>query len=148
MTREKFPDRPITVCGDDDHENPDNPGRTKAEAASRTAGARLAIPVFQIPEGKSDFNDLAQAEGLEPELTDAAQAGRLDTTRLCRLFWQRAAEDRLVDPALDLPHLTTATDLLVCADSVVHLRRSGVWSARSHRRLVVESLTALAQPAR
>lgn len=93
------------------------------------------------------FEVAAQAEGIEPEIAEAAQAGRLATARLCRSFWQHAAADGLVGPALDVARLATTTDLLVSADSVVHLRRCGWWSARAHRRLVVETLTALARPA-
>ena len=65
MAREKYPERPITICGDDDRETGENPGRTKATEAAKVIGGKLAIPVFPGNQAGTDFNDLHQAEGLE-----------------------------------------------------------------------------------
>lgn len=90
------------------------------------------------------FEVAAQAEGLEPELAEAAQAGRRATMDLCRTFWGHAAADGLLAEARDPASLAVATDVLVCADTVVHLRRAHGWSGRAYRSLIVETLTALA----
>ena len=69
--RTKFPDRQIVIVADDDHRTPGNPGIAKATEAARAVGALLAVPTFKAPrpDGATDFNDLAAAEGL-----DAARA--------------------------------------------------------------------------
>jgi len=89
------------------------------------------------------FEVAAQAEGLEPELAEAAQAGRHATAELCRTIWGRAAEDHLLAEGLDPAGLAVATDVLICADTVVHLRRAHGWSAAWHRSLIVDTLAAL-----
>ena len=53
---------------------------------------------------------------------------------------QTASSPTGSDPAL----LALVTDVLVCADTTVHLRRTDSWSASTHRRLVVDTLTTLA----
>lgn len=64
LAREKYPERPIILAGDDDHQTEGNPGQAKARAATLAVGGKLALPVFaQIGSG-TDFNDLHQAEGL------------------------------------------------------------------------------------
>jgi hypothetical protein len=88
-----------------------------------------------------------QAEGLEPELSEAAAAGRRATAELCRSSWTRAAADELLTTDLDPAHPAALTNLLICADSVVHLRRTHTWSARWHCALIVDTLTALTRPA-
>lgn len=70
---EMAPAAGLIVCGDDDRETEartgTNPGRKKAEAAvkaARSRGARAAaIFPADLPEGGTDFNDLAAAKGLE-----------------------------------------------------------------------------------
>ncbi|MHB1333205.1 MAG: toprim domain-containing protein [Sulfuriferula sp.] len=59
--RASYPDAAITICADDDHLTPGNPGRTKATAAALAVGAKLAIPDFgnDWPDHATDFNDLA-----------------------------------------------------------------------------------------
>jgi hypothetical protein len=39
--------------------------------------------------------------------------------------------------------LAVLTDLLVCADTVVHLRRASTWSVATYRALIVDTLIAL-----
>jgi len=63
--REKYPDRELVLCTDDDHATPGNPGLSKATAAALAVGGLLAVPSFKEPAGRTDFNDLHQAEGLD-----------------------------------------------------------------------------------
>jgi putative DNA primase/helicase len=44
--RAKYPALPLIVAGDDDRDNPNNPGRTHAEAAARDAKAAVVFPEF------------------------------------------------------------------------------------------------------
>jgi AcrR family transcriptional regulator len=94
------------------------------------------------------FEVATQAEAVEPEVAEAAAAGRRATAGLCLEFWQHAAADGLVAEVPDPQPLAVVTDLLVCADTVVHLRRTHGWSATAHRALVVDTLTLLARPYR
>ncbi len=69
LARGRYPERVIVICADDDHETAAregrNPGIEKATAAAKAVGAVLVMPKFTDPTGKSDFNDLARAEGIE-----------------------------------------------------------------------------------
>jgi putative DNA primase/helicase len=72
--REKFPDKPIVIAGDDDKaqeiERGHNPGRAKAEEAAKDVGGKAIFPIFAPgeqqanPKGFTDFNDLANKSEL------------------------------------------------------------------------------------
>ncbi len=98
--------------------------------------AERAGPLFEVA---------TQAEGLEPELAQAAQDGRLATTALAQSFWRHANADGLLPDGLDTTALALTTDVLICADTTVHLRRTHGWSAPTHRQLIVATLQALTQ---
>ena len=112
--------------------------RIEALADVSVGIAERAGPLFEVA---------AQAEGLDPDLTTAAQAGRLATADLARAFWRHAAADGLLRPALDPAALAIATDVLICADTTVHLRRAHGWTTDLHRTLIVDTLTALTNQA-
>lgn len=63
--RAGYPKTKILIAGDDDIWTPNNPGRTKAQAAAATVEGLSIFPRFTEPAGKTDFNDLYVAEGLE-----------------------------------------------------------------------------------
>jgi len=109
--------------------------RIKAFADASIGVAERAGALFEVA---------AQAEAVEPEVAQAATAGRRATMELCTEFWRQAAADGLISGELDRDDLAVVTDLLVSADTTVHLRRTRGWSASSHRRLVVDALTTLA----
>jgi AcrR family transcriptional regulator len=125
------------------------PGATEAMTAE-TLEARidaLADVCIGVAERAGRlFEVAAQAEAIEPEVAQAATAGRRATAELCTAFWRHAAADGLISSELDAEALAVVTDLLVCADTVVHLRRTHGWSASAHRGLVVDTLAALAAP--
>lgn len=69
--RARFPSAHLIFCADDDWKTEGNPGMTKAHAAADATGAAegwssVVRPLFaeQI-EGRTDFNDLHNAEGLD-----------------------------------------------------------------------------------
>ena len=125
------------------------PGTTEAMTAD-TLQARIdafADVCIGVAERAGPLFDVAaQAEAVEPEVARAATAGRRATVELCTAFWRSAAADGLLPDELDPEALAVVTDLLVCADTVVHLRRTRGWSAPAHRGLVVDTLTTLAAP--
>jgi hypothetical protein len=53
-----------------------------------------------------------------------AQAGRRATAGLAAAFWRRAAADDLLREHADRKLLAITTDVLICADTMVHLRRT------------------------
>lgn len=55
----------ITIAGDNDAYTAGNPGKAAAENAARTLLIRSVVPTFSTPGHWTDFNDLAQTEGLE-----------------------------------------------------------------------------------
>lgn len=88
------------------------------------------------------FEVAAQAEGIEPEIEQAFQAGRAATVELTERIWATAAHDGLM-PTERVAQLAAITDLLICADTVVHLRRSGVWTVRRYRAMIIDTLSAV-----
>ena len=65
MARKNYPERQITICGDDDHATQGNPGQENARAAAIAVGGKFVLPEFGEKGGWTDFNDLHQTEGLE-----------------------------------------------------------------------------------
>ncbi|MDE7065820.1 MAG: DUF927 domain-containing protein [Desulfovibrionaceae bacterium] len=62
VAREKYPEREIILCADNDCETGGNPGVTRATAAARSVGGTLAV--CPAHEGRAtDFNDLHQWRG-------------------------------------------------------------------------------------
>jgi putative DNA primase/helicase len=57
----------MIIGADNDHTGDENRGLKSAQRAAQEIGCRLAIPIFQSPDGKSttDFNDLYLLEGSE-----------------------------------------------------------------------------------
>ena len=98
--------------------------------------AERAGPLFEVA---------TQAEGIEPVVAEAAQNGRRGSAARARSFWRHAADDGLVRAGADVERLAVTTDLLICADTVVHLRRAHGWSTPAYRSLIIETLTALTQ---
>ena len=64
--RGKYPTAELIIAGDNDWEQPDNPGVAAAKTTARRFGLRAVWPVFTEEEhGCSDFNDLAALIGVE-----------------------------------------------------------------------------------
>lgn len=136
------------LVGDTEPVDVEHRPRTQDAMTAATLTERIAaladVSVGIATRAGALFEVAAQAEGLEPEVRQAAQNGRQATTELALAFWRRAADDGLLDPDPDPERLALITDVLVCADTVVHLRRTGGWSPPAHRSLIVGTLTALA----
>ncbi len=65
VARARWADSPLLICGDDDTGTPGNPGRQRAEVAAIATGARVVFPTFASNTEGTDFNDLAQAAGID-----------------------------------------------------------------------------------
>ena len=66
MLKEKLPTVQLVICADDDYRTKGNPGRTKATEILDIIDAIICVPRFKDQANRgTDFNDLAQIEGLE-----------------------------------------------------------------------------------
>ncbi len=110
--RQKYPDRELVLCADDDRETKGNIGRSKATSAALAVGASLAVPSFKEPldaqgKARTDFNDLHQAEGLD--VVRAQLAGASKPVAVAEAPIEPVSFDTLnvpdVDPALLPPIL-------------------------------------------
>ncbi len=77
----KYPKLRLIVAADDDAFTDGNPGITKATEAAQAVGALLAVPRFTGERGEkeTDFNDLAQREGLDAVRQCIDAAAPVDT---------------------------------------------------------------------
>jgi AcrR family transcriptional regulator len=117
---------------------------TTAPTLPQRLDALIELTVGIMERTAALFDVAAQAEGLEPELAVAWQAGRRATADLARSFWKRATTDNLLPTHADAELLAITTDVLICADTMVHLRRTRHWTAKAHRTWLKTSLDALA----
>ncbi|EHU9077667.1 DUF927 domain-containing protein [Escherichia coli] len=69
IARSQHPDATILLCADNDANNPDNPGKTKAELAAQAIGGLVALPPIN-----GDWNDYLQAYGVEATHSAITQA--------------------------------------------------------------------------
>lgn len=73
--RKRHPNAEIILAADNDQWTNGNPGLSRAREAALAIGGKLAIPKFKDLSTKpTDFNDLAQQEGL-PAVSDQLSAG-------------------------------------------------------------------------
>jgi AcrR family transcriptional regulator len=132
-------DAPVAVA-----DRPPTREAMSAPTLERRVDALVEVTVGIMERTADLFDVAAQAEGIEPELAEAWQAGRRATADLARTFWTSAAADKLVPRAMDLDLVATTTDVLICADTMVHLRRTRTWTASDHRAWLRTSLGGLA----
>ena len=107
--REKYPDTPIVIAGDDDkHQEMTkgiNPGKEKAELAAKAVNGTFILPVFapdeqsQSPRKYSDFNDLAQksllgVEGVKRQIN--AKMQRIQKVRSSVVQFRKSAASNKV----------------------------------------------------
>jgi putative DNA primase/helicase len=89
-----WPQREIIVAADNDQFTDGNPGLTKATAAAKSVGAKLAVPQFRHNGSKlSDFNDLTRAEGLDVvrQQIEAAQVPKENDVADAKIVGELAA---------------------------------------------------------
>jgi len=65
MLRERWPDKRIAICADDDHATDNNPGLNKATVAANEVGGDVIVPCFLDKQDKTDFNDMHVEQGLD-----------------------------------------------------------------------------------
>nr|MDQ2733583.1 toprim domain-containing protein [Pseudomonadota bacterium] len=75
--KQRHPENPIYIMGDDDRTQQPNVGFDKAMAAAQKHQVGVAFPRFQEPGNLSDFNDLHAKEGLGAVKAQAEKATSL-----------------------------------------------------------------------
>lgn len=74
-----------------------------------------------------------QAAPSEPSIAAAAAAGRADTRRTLREFWQRIHADGLLPPSTDLEWLTETATLVAHAETYLLISKTTGWDSDAYR---------------
>jgi hypothetical protein len=98
----------------------------------------------QLMDRTGPLLDVArQAAAVEPEIAAAAQAGRDDTRRTLREFWQCAADDGLLPAGADLDWLSETATVLAQADSYLLLRATTGWDVEVYEQWLSKTWSRL-----
>jgi AcrR family transcriptional regulator len=96
---------------------------------------RMAAVTAQLMDRTGPLLGVArQAAAVDPDIAEAAQAGRDDTRRTLHEFWQRAATDGLLPTQADLDWLSETASLLAQADTFLLLRATAGWDVRVYEQ--------------
>jgi len=85
-----------------------------------------------------------QAAPSEPLIAAAAAAGRSDTRRTLRAFWQRIHDDGFLSPSVDLDWLSETATLLAHAETYLLIGRTTGWDDDTYRRWLATTWRRLA----
>jgi len=76
--REKYPDRPIFIAGDNDHtkeaDGKPNVGKEKSIHAAEAVGGHVLLPNFKPDDRGTDWNDLAASQGKQAVLEQISRS--------------------------------------------------------------------------
>ncbi|MEU8804147.1 helix-turn-helix domain-containing protein [Spirillospora sp. NPDC048819] len=84
-----------------------------------------------------------EAAPVEPDLEQAAQAGREATRDNMRLFWTRADDDGLLPAGRDIDWLTETSAILTSAETYLLGTRMNHWSPEEYEQWLNNTLTRL-----
>lgn len=104
--RERYPDKPIIIAGDDDHALESKPpfinvGKEKAKAAAKAVGGEAVFPIFAPGEKEgdqgaklTDFNDLAQKsvlgkDGMQRQINAVVRQAQVRHQELLKVHQQQ-----------------------------------------------------------
>lgn len=103
--KKKYPNKNIIIAADNDKNNPNNPGLTKAIEAARNISAKLAYPSFEgldDSQNPTDFNDLMSLAGryeTYKQLTEITTQKQQDSSssvstpnQLCDISYRRMSD--------------------------------------------------------
>ncbi len=85
-----------------------------------------------------------QAAPSEPLIAEAAAAGRADTIRTFREFWQHIHDDGLLPGSTDLDWLTETATLMAHADTYLLIQKTGGWDGDTYRKWLATTWHRLA----
>jgi AcrR family transcriptional regulator len=122
------------------------PGAVKSMSAATLEDrirALVGVSAGVIERTGDLFVVAVEAEAAEPELAHAAQAAREVTRRQAMAFWRQARTDGLIGADADVTWLGETTEVLIAADTWVHIRRTKGWSPRRYNRWLDTTLRRL-----
>ena len=138
--------RVIDVAIVGDTEPVDVLGRDWLRAAPTAAGriAASAAAGRQIMERAGALFAVAQqAAAVEPLIAGFWQQGREQARHVHAIFWNRMAEDGLLDPAIDLTWLIDTTNILAAAETYLLITRITGWDLDAYERWLVHTMSQL-----
>ena len=138
----------VAIVGDT--EPVDVLGRDWMQAAltAPTAAGRIAASAAagrQIMERTGALFAVAQqAAAVEPLIAGFWQQGREQQARhVHAIFWNRMAEDGLLDPAIDLTWLIDTSNILAAAETYLLITRITRWDLDAYERWLVRTMSQL-----
>jgi AcrR family transcriptional regulator len=94
----------------------------------------MASLTASLMERTGPLLDVAfQAAPFEPTIAAAAAAGRADTRRTLREFWQRIHDDGLLPPSIDLEWLIETATLVAHAETYLLIGKTTGWDRDTYR---------------
>jgi AcrR family transcriptional regulator len=128
----------------------DRPEVAEASSAPSLDGRirRMASLTAALMERAGPLLDVAfQAAPSEPLIAAAATAGRDDTRRVLREFWQRIVDEGLLPRSADLDWLTETGTLLAHAETYLLLAKTAGWDRNRYCEWLVTTWHRLAAAA-
>ncbi len=80
-----------------------------------------------------------QAAAVEPLIVGFWQEGREGSRRAQEVFWTRMAEDRLLDPEVDLTWLIDTTSILAAAETYLLITRMTGWDLDAYEEWIART---------
>ena len=115
---------------------------TAPTAAERMAASAAASRQIMQRTGAL-FAVAQQAAAVEPMIAGFWQQGREQARHVHALFWNRMAEDGLLDPAIDLTWLIDTTNILAAAETYLLISRITGWDLDAYERWLVRTMSQL-----
>ena len=119
----------------------------QAAVTAPTAAERIAASAAigrQIMERTGALFAVAQqAAAVEPLIAGFWQQGREQARHVQTIFWNRMAEDGLLDPAIDLTWLIDTSNILAAAETYLLITRITGWDLDAYERWLVHTTSQL-----
>jgi AcrR family transcriptional regulator len=116
------------------------PAAAERIAASAAAGRQIMERTGAL------FAVAQQAAVVEPRIAEFWQQGREQTRHTHAVFWNRMADDGLLDPAVDLAWLIDTTAILGAAETYLLITRTTGWGLDAYQNWLAVTWTRLSSP--
>jgi hypothetical protein len=121
------------------------PGQPGGRVRTRATPPARAPAVRRSPTGAL-FAVAQQAAAVEPLIAGFWQQGREQARHVQTIFWNRMAEDGLLDPAIDLTWLIDTSNILAAAETYLLITRTTGWDLDAYERWLVHTTSQLTVP--
>jgi putative DNA primase/helicase len=134
MINQRWPDKMIVFCADDDHETKGNPGISKALAAANAVNGMMIKPTFLDKSKRTDFNDMHVEQGLDA-VKKAVNKQILEKNTVSDLPNPADVNDVVINPVTDFSLPQLLHDFVV-----LHGQGSGVFDLKHNEFMAVSDL--------